>query len=171
MSIQKIIQVTPEHVNDKQLTVRQSSVKVEKFDENFQKIVDDMIETIKSMKIGVGLAAPQISHNIQLFIANINEGKVEPTLVIVNPEIIKISGKKDKKFESCLCVPYYRGLVERRHKIEIKYQDRNGNFNEMIAEGFLARVFQHEIDHLSGILYTDRMKDEDKLEKVDFDWE
>ncbi len=170
MITKKIIQLKPEQINDTSSSLVHSSVKVINFDDDFQNIVNEMIDIIKSMKIGVGLAAPQIGHNIQIFIANINKDKIEPTMVIVNPQIIKFSSEKNRQFESCLSVPYYRGLVERATKIEIKYQDRNGNFKEMIASEYLARVFQHEIDHLNGVLYPNRMIEDDLLEKTDFDW-
>jgi len=101
-------------------------------------------------------------------VINLNENKEEPTLILVNPKILSTSGKKDKKKESCMSLPHYRGEVERRYKISISYLDRIGKAAQLDAEGFLARVISHEIDHLEGILYIDRMESLSSLEPVDF---
>jgi peptide deformylase len=90
---------------------------------------------------------------------------------VVNPVIISESGKKEKKKESCLSIPNHRGIVERRHKLHLSFQNRFGELQEMDVEGFLARVFFHEIDHLDGILFVDRMDKDSELEYVDFKWE
>ena len=78
-----------------------------------------------------------------------------------------ISGKKDKKNESCMSLPGYAGEVERKEKMNVSYQDRDGKQHHQKIEGFLARVFAHEIDHLEGLLYVDRMAKDVKLQTTD----
>ena len=92
-------------------------------------------------------------------------------MIIVNPEILSESGKKDIKKESCLSVPRVRGPVERRDKIQVKYQDRYGEFYTSEFSGFQARVIMHEIDHLNGILFVDRLLPNSQLEPLDLKWE
>jgi len=168
MGILSIIQLSRAEFNKKDTILREPSQEVNDFSEDFQEIVDSLIETMKSHKIAIGLSAPQVGIPLKLSVINLNENKAEPTLVIVNPKIISVSGKKDKKKESCMSLPHYRGEVERRHKISILFQDRHGASHKLSAEGFLARVIAHEIDHLEGILYINRMKNLSELEPVDF---
>ena len=168
MSILTLVQLNKNEFGKKNTSLRVPSQEVSDFGESFQKIVDDLIETLKYHKIAIGLSAPQVGIPSRLSVINLNKEKVEPTLIIVNPKILLISGKKDKKKESCMSLPHFRGEVERKYKISISYQDRFGKSNHLEAEGFLARVLCHEIDHLEGILYVDRMKSLSELEPVDF---
>lgn len=116
----------------------------------------------------MGLAAPQIGESTRVVVINLNPNKAEPTLVLVNPIITSETGKKDKKKESCMSVPAVRGQVERRENVEVQYQAADGSQRTMRASGFLARVICHEIDHLEGRLYINRMPSGSPLEKVDF---
>lgn len=168
MGILPILQLNRHEFSKKDTSLRVSSQEVVDFGDSFQKIVDDLIETMKHHKIAIGLAAPQVGIQLKVSVININENKAEPTLIIVNPKILSTSGKKDKKKESCMSLPHYRGEVERKHKISISYQDRFGKPNHLEVEGFLARVLGHEIDHLDGILYIDNMESLSGLEPVDF---
>jgi peptide deformylase len=168
MSILPIVQLNHHEFSKKDTSLRTSSLEVTDFGDAFQKIVDDIIETMKHHKIAIGLAAPQVGIALKVSVINLNENKAEPTLVLANPKIISTSGKKDKKKESCMSLPHYRGEVERKDKISISYQDRFGKPQHLEAKGFLARVLSHEIDHLNGLLYVDRMKSLDDLEPVDF---
>ena len=103
---------------------------------------------------GVGLASPQVEKNIRVIA--IKDG--DKTLCLINPEITKRSWAKEWGEEGCLSVPDYYGEVQRNKKINCVYRDKKGNKKRMKAEGFPARVIQHEIDHLDGILFTDKAK-------------
>lgn len=168
MSILPILQLNRHEFSKKDTSLGVSSKEVVDFGDSFQKIVDDLIETMKHHKIAIGLAAPQVEILLKVSVINLNENKAEPTLIIVNPKILSTSGKNDKKKESCMSLPHYRGEVERKQKISISYQDRFGKPKHLEAEGFLARVLGHEIDHLEGILYIDKMESLSGLEPVDF---
>lgn len=168
MSILPILQLNRHEFSKKDTSLRVPSQEVVDFGESFQRMVDDLIETMKHHKIAIGLSAPQVGILLKVSVINLNADKAEPTLIIVNPKILSISGKKDKKKESCMSLPHYRGEVERKHKISISYQDRFGKFQHLEAEGFLARVIGHEINHLEGILYIDEMESLSGLEPVDF---
>jgi peptide deformylase len=146
-------------------SLRTPSQTVADFGESLQEIVDDMIETLMKTKDAIGLAAPQIGMQIKLAVVNLKKTD-ETTLVIVNPTVLTTGGKKDKKKESCLSLPFYRGEVERRHNMHLAFQDRFGQSRELVSEGFLARVIAHEVDHLDGVLYVDHISDNQTLEDL-----
>jgi len=172
MSILKVIQLEPNNLTDKDTILRKESQPVLDFSSTDAEIeIENLLETFYSWKIAVGLSAPQVGVLKKIAIINLDKSKKEDTLLLFNPEIQSESGKKDIKKESCLSVPNLRGNVERRNKIHITFQDRTGTKKQMSTEGFLARVIMHEIDHLNGILYIDRMKETDELEKIDMVWE
>lgn len=104
---------------------------------------------------GIGLAAPQIGESLQLAVIGI-EGE---EIVIMNPKILAYGTKKDNIWEGCLSLPGVRGVVPRPTSIVAQYMDEQGETIKWKVEGFLARVFQHEIDHLNGTVYVDRMED------------
>ena len=111
---------------------------------------------------GVGLAAPQIGMNIRLAVIDVRpEGKSQ-RLVLINPEIIESSGEQDEE-EGCLSAPGVYAKVHRAAKVRVRAQDARGETWEMTGEGLLARAFQHEIDHLDGKLFIDRLPFTDKL--------
>lgn len=167
----EVIQLTGDNIYTKETSLRQPSVAVTDFGDELQKEIDALLETFYSWKIAVGLSAPQVGIQKRIAIINIDKSKPEDTLIIINPEIQSESGKKDVKKESCLSIPSVRGEVERRHKIHLTYQDRHGIKKQFGADGFLARIFMHEIDHLNGILFVDRMNSEANLEPLDIKWE
>ena len=167
MSVLPLVQINKHEISKKGPPLRTPSEKVKDFGQEFQKAVDDLIETFMQHKIAIGLAAPQVGIQLKLAVINLAKDKAEPTLILVNPQVLSTSGKRDKKKESCMSLPHYTGEVERRHKISISYQDRFGKDETLGAEGFLARVIAHEIDHLEGFLYVDRMNDLSKLEATD----
>ena len=148
--------------------MRVPSKEVCDFGEVLQKNIEDLIDTLQNYRISIGLSAPQVGVQLRISVINLSKDKVEPALILINPKIVLISGNKDKKKESCMSLPHYRGEVERRDKISISYQNRFGESQNLDARGFLARVIAHEIDHLDGILYVDRMKSLHELEPVDF---
>lgn len=170
-NILPIIQLKREDFYNPDTLVRKKSLLVTSFNEEFQKEINILIETLKQCNLGVGLAAPQVGILKRIFVINLSENKEEATLVFVNPRIMETSGKKIKKKESCLSVPHCRGTVERREKLVIKYQNRYGEEEALEAKGFLARCIQHEYDHLDGILYIDRLVEGEELEHVEWNWD
>jgi peptide deformylase len=131
---------------------------VKDFDQEFQTLVDDMLETMRQAP-GVGLAAPQVGESLQLVVVEFghedDETVPKKTYVIVNPEIVKRSEELVTDVEACLSVPELAGEVERHQSIVVKAQDRHGQQRKLTLHGWLARIFQHEIDHLNGVLYID----------------
>jgi peptide deformylase len=166
-----IIQLEKNDFYKKDVTLRNKSLDVFDFGDEFQKEVDILIETFRKWKIAVGLSAPQIGIFKRFSIINLDKSKFDDDLIIVNPEIKSLTGKKDIKKESCMSLPQVRGDVERRDKLVLTYHDRYGNTNEIKLEGFKSRVVQHEIDHLDGILFVDRMNPDKVLENIDMKWE
>ena len=122
------------------------------FDQKLATILDDMAETMYKAE-GVGLAAPQIGILRRFCIVDTGDGLIE----LINPVIIQKSGKQ-KDNEGCLSVPNRYEEVERPMKVTVKAQDRNGNNITVTAEGLKARAFCHEIDHLDGVLFIDKIK-------------
>ena len=140
--------------------LRQKAKKVSQIDKPLQKLIDDMIETMK-MAPGVGLAAPQVGVPLRLAVIEV-EDKIT---VIINPEIIKRSGEVELD-EGCLSVPGFWGRLDRAEKVSVKALDRHGKeLRIRDAEGLFAQALQHEIDHLDGHLYVDRMETLDKLQR------
>lgn len=133
--------------------------RVEKVDDELRKFLDDMLETMYASD-GVGLAAPQVGVLKRIIVIDIEQeekGKQGNPLYLVNPEIIWNSGDKEICEEGCLSIPGQRAEVERFSSIKVRYTDYNGKECEMLGEGFLAVALQHEIDHLDGILYINRI--------------
>jgi len=147
--------------------LRKKAKPVTKFDKDLQALIDDMFETMREAP-GVGLAAPQINLPMQLAVIEYAEGEDDEDrpedapppekkqYVIINPEITKVSDEKVLGIEGCLSIPGLVGEVERHQAIEVKALNRHGDPVKIKAEGWLARIFQHEIDHLNGVLYTDK---------------
>jgi len=132
--------------------LRQKAKKVNKIDAEIKQLILDMIETLEANN-GIGLAAPQINQLLQIIIA-----KPEPdkeALVLINPQIKKTSRKKEVMEEGCLSLPDISIPIERPVKITVQGLDINGQLIKIKAKGLLARIIQHEIDHLSGILIVD----------------
>jgi peptide deformylase len=145
--------------------LRRKARPVTNFDKNLQALVDDMIETMRDAP-GVGLAAPQVGVSEQVIVVEyaepeeVEEGEepveVEPKLyVMVNPEIVKASSETVVGVEGCLSIPTLVGEVERADEIRIKGFNRRGQPMKLKVDGWLARIFQHEIDHLNGVVFTD----------------
>lgn len=137
-------------------------------DEKLQSFIDSLIATTIAAN-GVGIAAPQVSESIRLFIVasrpNIRYPQaplMEPT-VMINPEIVSHGAQIAKDWEGCLSVPGLRGLVPRYTQIEVKYCDRQGNPQTQTLTDFVARIFQHENDHLNGVLFIDRLESDADL--------
>ncbi len=140
--------------------LRIKSKPVTKFDAEFQKLVDDMLETMRDAP-GVGLAAPQIGEPLQLVVIEYNENDEDEDAkpkryVIANPQFTWFSEEKVTDLEGCLSVPGLAGTVERSEAVSLKALNRYGKPIKLNVEGWLARIFQHEIDHLNGVLYIDK---------------
>lgn len=141
--------------------LRRKAKKVHHFDASLQKLVEDMFETMHEAD-GVGLAAPQIAQSIRVFVAQYEDHKV----AIFNPEIVKAEGE-ELGTEGCLSIPGYVGdNIRRATKILVKGQDVHGKPLRVPAEGWFARVLQHEIDHLDGVLFLDRLDRPEDLRPV-----
>ena len=145
--------------------LRRKARTVTKFDKNLQTLIDDMLETMRDAP-GVGLAAPQVGVSERVIVIEyaepeeVEEGEepieVEPKLyVMVNPEIVKNSPENVVGIEGCLSVPLLVGEVERAQEVRIKGFNRRGQPMKLKVDGWLARIFQHEINHLNGIVFTD----------------
>jgi peptide deformylase len=129
---------------------------VTEFDDELAKLVDDMFESMYAAK-GIGLAAPQVGISKRLTIIDLSfKEKPEDRIVLINPEIIHREGKQYEE-EGCLSLPEIREKVSRAAKVRVRAQDLKGKWFEMEGEELLARAFQHEIDHLDGILFFRRM--------------
>lgn len=140
-------------------SLRLKAKQVTSFDREFQDLVNNMFETLRAAP-GVGLAAPQIGQSLRLVVVEYSEDENEDarpkTYVLVNPEIVKRSEETVTDMEGCLSIPGLVGEVERNERVTVKAKNRFGNPVKINAEGWLARIFQHEIDHLDGVLYIDR---------------
>ncbi len=134
--------------------LREKAVEVRRFNENLHQLLDGMKETLYDAD-GVGLAAPQVGISKQVVIVDIGEGLIE----LINPKIVASEGVEED-VEGCLSIPGKSGVVKRAKKVTVEAQDRNGNPFTIEGEDLLARAFQHEIDHLKGILYVDIMERE-----------
>jgi peptide deformylase len=153
MAVRKI--VTIDDKNDV-LTTRAAEVDPgELGTDDFTILINDMIETMR-VEDGVGLAAPQIGVGKRVFVADTEDGPI----ALVNPEFSKISRKTDKYEEGCLSIPGKFDIVRRAREVTVKAQTIDGQPVEFQAKGFFARVMQHEMDHLDGILYIDRVAEQ-----------
>ena len=156
MALRKIVTL-PEPV------LRRKARRVGTFDKNLQTLIDDMIETMREAP-GVGLAAPQVNVSERLIVIEYAEEedeegeseKPKKLFVMINPEIVKSSAETLMGVEGCLSIPNLVGEVERHATVQVKGLNRHGKPAKVKAEGWLARIFQHEIDHLNGILFPDR---------------
>jgi peptide deformylase len=153
MTIQKIITL-PNPV------LRRKARKVTRFETEFQKLVDEMVETMREAP-GVGLAAPQVGASDRLIVVEYpvnddQEDAPKKLFIVANPQIIQTGEETEMGIEGCLSIPGLHGEVERALTVTVKGQTRHGQPVRIKANGWLARIFQHEIDHLDGIVFIDR---------------
>ncbi|MBN1565497.1 MAG: peptide deformylase [Anaerolineae bacterium] len=154
-----------EIITPKNPILRKTARKVTKFDDpKLHRLLDDMTETMLDAP-GVGLAAPQVAVSRRIIVVRLPDdedakkeyGKEAGVLYeVVNPEIIRLSDEMVEGVEACLSIPGYYGTVDRHTAVMVRGYDRQGQELRIDAKDWLARVFQHEIDHLDGILFTDR---------------
>lgn len=141
--------------------LRQKAKKVHRPDASIQRLIDDLFETMHAAH-GVGLAAPQVAKSLRIFVAEYEDHKV----AIINPEIVKAEGEEIGT-EGCLSIPGYVGdNIRRAAKVTVKGMDARGKAIRVNGEGWFARVLQHEIDHLDGILFLDRLDRPEDLREV-----
>ena len=152
--------------------LKKKSDPIDKVDNKIKKLMDEMLNTMYKAP-GIGLAAPQIGINKRIIVMDTSprpglkryqEEKIEQKeeikpnpIQMANPELIWVSEKKETDEEGCLSIPGIMGDITRPSSCKVKYLDRNGESKELLAEGLLARCVQHEIDHVNGILFIDRM--------------
>ncbi|MBW4459508.1 MAG: peptide deformylase [Nodosilinea sp. WJT8-NPBG4] len=137
-------------------------------DEAVQLLIDQLLTTVRTAN-GVGIAAPQLGYSLRILVIASRPNLrypyaplMEPT-VLVNPRLISASDELDLGWEGCLSVPGMRGQVPRHQTVEVEYCDRHGQPHRQIWQGFVARIFQHEVDHLDGKVFLDRVQSEADL--------
>jgi peptide deformylase len=152
--------------------LREKAKRIKTFDAALRRLAADMFETMHASN-GVGLAAPQIGLSIRLLVAELvpNKEENEPgfKVALVNPEIVKKDNEMLQGYEGCLSIPGWIGEVPRHASITVKAQTPEGKEVRLKAHDYFARVLQHEIDHLDGILFTDRIVDIKTLQRLDPD--
>jgi|TARA_R110001583_G_scaffold27381_2_gene97946 peptide deformylase len=131
--------------------------------EECQQLIKQMMLAVSEAG-GVGIAAPQIHHSVRIFIicsrpnARYPDAPLMAPTAIINPEILHYSTEKVKDWEGCLSVPSMRGLVPRHSQITVRYFDQQGHEQQKELTGFIARIFQHELDHLNGLTFIDQLE-------------
>ena len=171
--IRRIVTVPKAVLREKAKPVRQITPDIDT-------LIDDMIETMREAP-GVGLAAPQVGVGVRVIVVEYAEGsedvdpeaetdsepKPKKLYAVVNPEITRQSKESEPGTEGCLSIPDYMGEVERNNTVTVKGLDRHGKSFKLKTKGWMARIFQHEIDHLNGVLFIDRTDNVWKAEPDD----
>lgn len=136
--------------------LRAVSEPVGKVDKTLKKLIQDMRDTMFDLK-GVGIAAPQVGVNLRLALARLNvETPHEVVVTLINPEIDDLSSEMTELEEGCLSLPRQWGKVKRHQALTVRFQDEKGRKQSLLLHDFNARVIQHEVDHLNGMLFIDR---------------
>jgi peptide deformylase len=139
--------------------LREKAKKVKRIDPSIQKLIDDMIDTMRAAP-GVGLAAPQVGVSLRVVVIETHD---DGLLELINPEIVKNSGER-RVTEGCLSVPGYQAEITRSRQVTVKALDRSGKEIRIKAvDTLLAQALEHEIDHINGILYIDHLESHDQL--------
>ncbi|HSX48410.1 MAG TPA: peptide deformylase [Candidatus Nanoarchaeia archaeon] len=157
--------------------LRQKSKRISHVDGEIKQLAADMVsatldwEATREHEVGAALAAVQIGKNYRLIvIRNDLENKADTSFsVFINPEVVKVEGKIEEELEGCLSVASIYGSVPRHSKVKIKALNLDGKEVRLTVEGFMARVFQHEVDHTNGIVFVDHIEDPDKLFRLEAD--
>ena len=145
--------------------LRQPARRIGKVNEQVRELARDMLRSMYTAK-GIGLAAPQVGVHQQLLVIDLDlENAATPPLVLINPEISSASAGLDTYEEGCLSIPGVYLNVVRPTEIELSYRDEMGRPRKMKADGLMARCIQHEMDHLNGVLFVDRVTDHASLQK------
>jgi peptide deformylase len=138
-----------------------------------RELIADMTETMRE-EGGIGIAAPQVGSSVRAAIVEIAPDSTRypdmrpfPLTALLNPRLSVVDPEEQSYWEGCLSVPNLRGLVSRPRKVRVEYTDMEGQGHVIVAEGFLATVFQHELDHLDGILFVDKVRDTRRLATIE----
>lgn len=150
------IRVAPDPV------LRQKAKRVRNIDTSIHKLIKDMLETMHDAP-GVGLAAPQVGVPLRVIVIGIPE---QDDFALINPEVVKTKGERVVS-EGCLSIPGYIGQLKRAESVTVKGRDPSGKEVRIKAEELLAQALEHEIDHVNGVLYVDRLESEDDLRKIE----
>jgi peptide deformylase len=142
--------------------LRRKAKKVHRVDSYIRGLVEDLIDTVYEAN-GAGLAAPQIGVPLRAIVTNVDDR----LHVILNPEIVEESAEEVEADEGCLSIPGWYGPVKRKERVTVRGLGRTGKPMKVKSEGWEARALQHEVDHLNGVLFIDRMEDRSKLHKVE----
>ena len=149
--------------------LRREARKVKKFDKTLYKLLDDMAQTMREAP-GIGLAAPQIGLSERIIVVELPQDDEDPQsgrlYEFINPEIVFASDEEVEGEEGCLSIPNIVGDVWRAQRVVVKGQDRSGKPQKLEATDWLARAFQHEIDHLNGVLFIDRVEGPEALRRL-----
>lgn len=143
--------------------LRGKAKRVRHIDTSTRQLIDDLLDTMR-VAPGVGLAAPQIGVPLRVIVVEYEDQR----FTVINPEIVKRSGSATDE-EGCLSAPHWQGPVTRATTLTLKGRDRDGKDLRIKADGWLARIFQHEIDHLEGVLFLDLVQDRSQIHWVDSD--
>jgi len=142
--------------------LRQKAKRVRSVDGSIYKLIADMTETMHAAP-GVGLAAPQVGIPLRVIVIGLPE---QEDIALINPQIVRRKGERVVN-EGCLSVPGYIGQIKRAESVTVKGRDRTGKEVRIKAEELLAQALEHEIDHINGILYIDRLESKDDLRKIE----
>jgi peptide deformylase len=165
-----------EIVDAKDPNLRKKSKPVKKIDKKIKSLIQEMKKTLITQNDpeGVGLAAPQVGKNIRLFLMKPDKD----IIVVINPKVISKSKEKTKQnkeplMEGCLSLPHFYSPIDRYTKITIQYQDENGKIQKKSFQGYEAQIVQHEIDHLNGVIFVDKVLKQKKplYEYINGEWE
>ena len=144
--------------------LKQKAKRVRTIDSSIKKLIRDMLETMRDDPGRAGLAAPQVGVSLRVIVIGMPEE--EEDIVLVNPKIVRKTGERWLN-EGCLSVPGYAGEIKRAESVTAKGLDQNGKEVRIKADGLLAQALEHEIDHLNGMIYIDRLESMDNLRKIE----
>lgn len=156
MAIRPII-VEPLNATQKDKILRGKAKRVGRIDDSIRRLIDDMIDTMREAP-GVGLAAPQVGVPLRIFVLDLSVGRDPSALhVLINPEFVERDGMQLEE-EGCLSVPGFTATVARPKRVVVQGLDRHGEAHRLEGTGLMARAIQHEVDHLNGCLFVDRLR-------------
>jgi peptide deformylase len=154
--------VRPIITDQEHRALRGKAKRVPRVDASLQKLIDDMVETVRAAP-GVGLAAPQVGVPLRVVVVDYEDR----LYVVLNPEVVKMGQETVTDEEGCLSAPHWQGPVARATSLTVKGRDRDWKEVRIKTEGWLARIFQHELDHLEGILFLDKVEDRAQIRWVE----
>jgi len=156
--MKSIVTIDPSDLRCPFSALRNVSMPIQKIDSNVISIIEELRSRLRSIPYAAGLSAVQIGIPLQVAIVNLI-GAGDTEILLINPHIIRISGRVTERSEGCISLPHYKGQVSRRNKIVIETTTLEGSRILLASNGYQSAVIQHELDHMSGLFYWDRMKD------------